>query len=57
VQAFFGVDAEREPERARRIYDSHLERATSLSELPERCVGRSKLHPAACRRCPSVVRL
>jgi hypothetical protein len=34
VQAFFGVDAVREPERARRIYDSHLERAISLSELP-----------------------
>jgi hypothetical protein len=34
VQAFFGVDAEREPERAHRIYDSHLKRAISLSELP-----------------------
>lgn len=34
VQAFFGIDAEHEPERARRVYDSHLARATALSELP-----------------------
>lgn len=34
VQAFFGIDAEREPERGRRVYDSHLARAASLSELP-----------------------
>ena len=34
VQAFFGIDVDSEPERARRVYDSHLARATSLSELP-----------------------
>jgi len=34
VQAFFGIDVDREPERARRVYDSHLARATTLSELP-----------------------
>ncbi len=27
VQIIFGLDPEREPERARRIYDSHLARA------------------------------
>lgn len=27
VQVLFGLDAEREPERARRVHDSHLARA------------------------------
>lgn len=34
VQAFFGIDVNREPERARRVYDSHLARATSLMNIP-----------------------
>ena len=35
VRAFFGVDFDREPERARRVYDSHFARATSLMKTPE----------------------
>jgi hypothetical protein len=34
VQAFLDINVAREPERARRVYDSHLARATTLSELP-----------------------
>ena len=34
VHAFFGLDADREPERARRVYDSHFARATLLAEVP-----------------------
>jgi hypothetical protein len=30
----FGIDVDREPERARRGYDSHLARAASLTEIP-----------------------
>lgn len=32
VAVLFGLDAEKEPERARRVYDSHLARARWLSE-------------------------
>lgn len=31
AQIIFGLDAEREPGRARRVYDSHLERAKWLT--------------------------
>lgn len=34
VRAFFGIDPEREPERARRVYDGHVARAISLREAP-----------------------
>jgi hypothetical protein len=34
TRAFFGIDVDREPERARRVYDGHLARATSLAEVP-----------------------
>ena|ERR1700693_3013356 len=30
----YGIDVDREPERARRVYDSHLARAASLVEIP-----------------------
>lgn len=32
VKLIFGVDATREPERARRVYDSHLARAHWMTE-------------------------
>jgi hypothetical protein len=35
TRAFFAVDVAQEPERARRIYDSHLARAMMLAEIPE----------------------
>jgi len=35
VRAFFGIDFDSEPERARRVYDSHFARATTLMEIPE----------------------
>lgn len=34
TRAFFGLDAEREPDRARSVYDSHLARATALQSVP-----------------------
>ena len=34
VRAFFGIDFDLEPERARRVYDSHLARATWLMKFP-----------------------
>jgi hypothetical protein len=33
VRAFFGIDFDSEPERARRVYDSHLATATSLKNV------------------------
>jgi len=30
TRAFFGIEPDREPERARSVYESHLARATSL---------------------------
>lgn len=33
VALIFGVDPEREPERARRVYDSHLARAHWMTEV------------------------
>lgn len=35
VRVFFGIDFDREPDRARQVYDSHLARAAALSEAPE----------------------
>jgi hypothetical protein len=34
VKAFFGIDFEREPEQAQRVYDSHLARAIELQNVP-----------------------
>lgn len=34
ARAFFGLDAEREPDRARGVYDSHIARATALQAVP-----------------------
>ena len=34
VRAFFGIDTDKEPARARCVYDSHLARATSLQAVP-----------------------
>lgn len=34
ARAFFGLDAEQEPDRARTVYDSHLARATALQSVP-----------------------
>jgi len=34
ARAFFGFDAEQEPDRARTVYDSHLARATALQSVP-----------------------
>ena len=34
VRAFFEIDVDSEPERARRVYDSHFERANSLMSDP-----------------------
>jgi hypothetical protein len=35
VRAFFGIDFDHEPERARSVYDSHFARATWLAHTPE----------------------
>ena len=35
VRAFFGIDAEQDPDRARRVYDSHFARATALMNVPD----------------------
>lgn len=34
ARAFFGIDADVDPERAQRVHDSHLARATSLLNVP-----------------------
>jgi hypothetical protein len=34
VCAFFNIDVDNEPERARRVYDSHLAKATALAKVP-----------------------
>lgn len=34
TRAFFGIDAELDPARARRVYDSHFARATALQSVP-----------------------
>lgn len=34
VRAFFGLDSEREPDRARTVYESHMARATALQGVP-----------------------
>lgn len=34
VPAFFGIDFNHQPERARRVYDSHLARANWLMNVP-----------------------
>lgn len=41
VQAFFGIDFDREPDRARRVYDSHIARATSLQNVPHFAMMRA----------------
>jgi hypothetical protein len=46
VQLVFGLDPEREPERARRVYDSHLARARWMTECGYRDLvakGRSRV--------------
>ncbi len=35
VGAFFGIDPEREPERAKSVYESHLGRANVLTSVPQ----------------------
>ena len=35
VRAFFGIDFNREPDRARCVYHSHLARATFLQDAPQ----------------------
>ena len=34
TRAFFGIDVDREPGRAQRVYDSHFARATFLLKVP-----------------------
>lgn len=40
VSVLFGIDPDREPERARRIYDSHLARARWMTEQGYRLLLR-----------------
>ncbi len=35
VGAFFGIDPDKEPTRARSVYDSHLNRANALTNIPQ----------------------
>ena len=35
VRAFFEIDVDQEPERARRVYDGHFARATALMNVPQ----------------------
>lgn len=43
VQILFGIDAEREPERARSVHDSHLARARWMSHVGYRDLVRRGL--------------
>ena len=44
VQVIFGLDPEREPERARRVHDSHLARARWMMEAGHEHLLRPRLH-------------
>ena len=43
VQVIFGLDSDREPERARTVYDSHLARAQWMCEAGYRHLLRPRL--------------
>jgi hypothetical protein len=44
VQVIFGLDAEREPERARLVHESHLARAHWMTETGYRQLLRPPVH-------------
>src|ERR1700680_1896167 len=44
VHVLFGIDSQREPERARRIHDSHLARARWMTEHGYQDLLRSAMH-------------
>jgi hypothetical protein len=44
VQVIFGLDAEREPERARLVHESHLARAHWMTETGYRQLLRAPVH-------------
>lgn len=44
VQVIFGLDPAREPERARRVHDSHLARARWMMEAGHEHLLRPRLH-------------
>jgi len=44
VRVLFGLDAKQDPERARRVYDSHLARARWMTEHGYRDLLRSAMH-------------
>lgn len=44
VQVLFGIDPEIEPDRARRVHDSHLERARWMTHTGYRHLLRGSMH-------------
>lgn len=44
VEVLFGIDPRREPERARRVHDSHLERARWMTTAGYRHLLRQSRH-------------
>lgn len=44
VAALFGIDAAREPDRARQVYEAHLARARWMTELGYRQLAELELH-------------
>ncbi|SMC35206.1 DUF2285 domain-containing protein [Novosphingobium sp. B1] len=44
IVSLFGIDAAREPDRARRVYDGHLARARWMTEVGYRQLAELELH-------------